>query len=201
MKLKNSMTIIMLVIVGIGLSVPPASGQSLPAIGTVTLSAPSEGVPGTNAPADAAPLSAATSAWMSNEPAVPSRSESSPLSVGAVVADQVNTLRYGQSSGPSITSNQIDAEAEVRQLGTRLGRDLLAARARGVNIGVAIEQQRLGEISLAKGYRNMAAAYFRNGEEALAQESAPPPTNHAVTASLDPSGAQMNPNNGAIATY
>jgi hypothetical protein len=138
---------------------------------------------------------------MSHEPAVPSSRESSPLSLGAVIADQVNTLRYGQSNGPSITSKQIDAESRVRQLGARLGRDMLAARARGANIGVASEEQRLGEISLAKGYRNMAAAYFRNGEAALAQASAAPATTPAATASLDPSAGQMNPNNGAIATY
>jgi hypothetical protein len=137
---------------------------------------------------------------MSHEATVPSNKQSA-TSLGTVVADQFNYLRYGESNGPTMSSKAIDAETNVRRLESNLRRDIVRARLKGVNIGAAERQQRLGEISLAKGESDMAASYFRKAEAALRTPAGPLASANAYAASQDPSAANMNPDNRAITAY
>src|SRR5215470_4283093 len=88
--------------------------------------APSEGQPGTQAPASAAPVGKASSDYMSSK--------------------ETNAPQDYSMSRES-TYN----EEQARWHETKLERDITAARAAGINVGSAQHQKWLGSIALSKG--------------------------------------------------
>jgi hypothetical protein len=165
----------------------PAGG--MPVTGTNGINqAPSAGQPGTQAPASPAPIGAASSDYMANEGA--------------------NGAKNSSMSGPAATNSDIYA----RSLETRVERDLVAARARGMNVAKAQHQKWLGSMALSKGDRPGAVRHFQRAEDELRTEGFRVSSNgvqandaqsnlNANEISQDPNAVNMHANNGANAAF
>jgi hypothetical protein len=166
----------------------PAGG--MPAAGNqgITNQAPSTGQPGTQAPASAAPVGAASSDFMANEGA--------------------NVATNSSMSGPAATNS----ETYARSLETQVERDLVAARAKGMNVAKAQHQKWLGSMALSKGDRPGAVQHFQHAEDELRAENLRASSNNvqandsrsnlnANETSQDPNAVNMHSNRGANAAY
>jgi hypothetical protein len=164
----------------------------MPAVGTngITNQAPSEGQPGTQAPASAAPVGAAASDYMANEGA--------------------NGAQNSSMSGPAATR----LETYARSLEITVERDLVAAHAEGVDVAKAQYQKWLGTMALTKGDRVGAVRHFELAENELRSEGVPVPVSsngvqatdslsnlHSNETSQNPNAVNMHSNRGANAAY
>lgn len=159
---------------------PFTDANALPGAGTMAVveSAPSAGLPGTNAPASAAPIGSTESDWMSHEVATStSHAESTPL------------------------ANEVKAEESARMEETELIRNIVAERAEGRNVDRAERQQWLGSISLARGERRMAKNYFQKAEADLKAARTTSSNVDAYGLDLTPDASNLHPNNGALVSY
>jgi hypothetical protein len=120
-----------------GMPATSAGGQS------ATNQAPSAGQPGTQAPASAAPVGAASSDYMANEGR--------------------NGARNSSISGPGASNS----ETRARWLETKVERDIVAARANGMNVAKAEHHKWLGSVALSKGDRSGAMRHFDLAENDL----------------------------------
>jgi hypothetical protein len=175
-----------------------AGGGGAPAAGVpggnTTGSAPAAGQPGTEAPASAAPVGAASSDYMSHEGA--------------------NASANSSISGPSAQNS----ETRARWLETKVERDVVAARAKGVNVAKAQHQKWLGSEALSKGDRANAMRHFRIAERDLGDEGFQVSRNsqmnrtsvnenststntNANDTSQNPSAANMHSNQGTNSSY
>jgi len=109
----------------------------------ITHQVPSEGQPGTQS---AAPGGSASSDYMSN--------------------DGANGPENSSMSGPSAQNE----ETRTRWLETKVERDIVAARADGVNVAKAQHQKWLGSAALSKGDRAGATRHFQRAERDLRAE-------------------------------
>jgi hypothetical protein len=109
---------------------------------SLTGSAPALGQPGTEHPASGAPLGAASSDFMSSEHGHPSH----------------------EFVPPGTSARQ---ERDARQLEVDTGRDIVAARAQGLNVAKAQRQRWLGSYALVNGDRTNALRHFRVAEQDL----------------------------------
>jgi hypothetical protein len=114
--------------------------------GGITSQPPSAGQPGTEAPASAAPIGAASSDYMASEGA--------------------NGAKTSSMSGPTATNS----ETHARRLETKVERDIVAARANGMNVAKAQHQKWLGSMALSKGDRPAAVRHFELAERDLRLE-------------------------------
>ena len=167
----------------------PATG--VPAAGNnqaITKQAPSTGQPGTQAPASAAPVGAASSDYMANEGA--------------------NAATNSSMSEPAATNS----ETYARSFETQVERDLVAARAKGMNVAKAQHQKWLGSMALSKGDRPGAVQHFQHAEDELRAENLRASSNNvqandsrsnlnANETSQDPNAVNMHSNRGANAAY
>jgi hypothetical protein len=166
----------------------PAGG--IPAAGTngITNQAPYAGQPGTQAPASAAPIGAASSDYMANEGA--------------------HGAKNSSMSGPAA----INSETYARSLETEVERDLVAARTKGINVAKAQHHKWLGSMALSKGDRPGAVRDFQRAENELRAEGFRVSGNglqandsrtnlNANETSQDPNAVNMHSNRGANAAY
>lgn len=165
-------------------------GGGMSATGTngITNQAPSTGQPGTQAPASAAPIGAASSDYMANEGA--------------------NGAKRSTMSGPATTSS----ETYARSLENRVERDIVAARGKGMNVAKAQHHKWLGSMALSKGDRPGAVRHFQRAEDELRAEGLRVSRNgvqandartnlNANETSQDPNAVNMHSNRGANAAY
>ncbi|MBV8771478.1 MAG: hypothetical protein JO166_03960 [Deltaproteobacteria bacterium] len=154
----------------------------------VTGQAPSTGAPGTQAPASAAPVGSASSDYMAHEGA--------------------NGPENSSISGPAATN----AETHARWLETKTERDIVAARAKGMNVAKAQHQKWLGSTALSKGDRPGAIRHFERAENDLRAEGYRVSRNgvqyndtrtnlNANETSQNPNAANMHSNNGTNSAY
>jgi hypothetical protein len=164
----------------------PAGGMPVTGTNGITNQAPSTGQPGTQAPASAAPVGAASSDYMANEGA--------------------NAATNSSISGPAATNS----ETYARSLETQVERDLVAARAKGMNVAKAQHQKWLGSMALSKGDRPGAVRHFQRAEHELRAEGVSSNgvqandsrTNlNANETSQDLNAVNMHSNRGANAAY
>ena len=172
-----------------------SAGGGAPAVGVpaagnqgITNQPPSTGQPGTQAPASAAPVGAASSDYMANEGA--------------------NAATNSSMSGPAATNS----ETYARLLETQVERELLTARAKGMNVAKAQHQKWLGSMALSKGDRPRAVQHFQQAENELSAENLRASSNNvqandsrsnlnANETSQDPNAVNMHSNRGANAAY
>jgi hypothetical protein len=163
-----------------GGGVPAMSGNPM------TNEAPSAGAPGTQAPASAAPVGSASSDYMANEGR--------------------NGAENSTMSGPATTNS----ETRARWFETKAERDIVAARADGINVGKATHQKWLGSMALSKGDRTGAMRHFQLAERDLRSEgfgtsrsvSSESRTNlNANETSENPNAVNMHSNRGANTAY
>ena len=111
-------------------------------------------------------------------------------------------------SGPAATNS----ESNARSLETQIERDLVAARAKGVNVAKAQHQKWLGSMALSKGDRPGAVRHFQRAEDELRAEGLRVSSNgmhandsrtnlNANETSQDPNAVNMHSNRGANAAY
>ncbi|HJU12632.1 MAG TPA: hypothetical protein VJ728_17235 [Candidatus Binataceae bacterium] len=158
----------------------PATGSA----GSITGQAPSAGQPGTQAPASAAPVGSASSDYMSNEGA--------------------NAPASSSISGPAAQNK----ETRARWLETKVERDIVAARANGVNVAEAQHHKWLGSTALSKGDRAGAMRHFEIAERDLQRAGSriggtnESSTNlHGNETSQNPNAAHMHSITGTNAAY
>jgi hypothetical protein len=171
---------------GVGSGAPgmPAtsSGQS------VTQETPAEGQPGTQAPASASPIGSASSDYMSNEGA--------------------DGPADSSMSGPSSQYS----ETRARALETTVEREIVAARADGMDVASAEHQKWLGSTALSQGDRDGAMRHFDLAQNDLRAERFPVSGNNvqynnswtnlnANDTSQNASGSDMQPNRGTNDAY
>jgi hypothetical protein len=153
--------------------------------GAAVNQAPSLGQPGTQAPASAAPIGSASSDYMSHE--------------GKTQA---------QEPTPASTRDEIRA----RQTETSVEREIVAAKARGVNVATAERQKWLGSIALSKGDRATAMKHFNRARADLRKAGYRVGRNNmqlndnrtnlnANETDQTPNAANMHPNSGAATAY
>jgi hypothetical protein len=153
--------------------------------GAAVNQAPSLGQPGTQAPASAAPIGSASSDYMSHEG---------------------NT--HANVATPASTNDEIQA----RRTETAVERDIVAAKARGVNVATAQRQKWLGSIALSKGDRTEAMRHFNRAKVDLRKAGYRVGQNNvqlndnrtnlnANETDQTPNAANMHPNSGAAAAY
>jgi hypothetical protein len=154
----------------------------------VTNQAPSEGQPGTQAPASAAPVGSASSDYMSSE--APNGGSNATM------------------DGPSAT----DAETQTRALETKVERDIVSARANGIDVSKAEHQKWLGSTALSKGNRTNAMRHFERAERDLRAKGYQVSRNNVQTndtranlnaheTNQDANAANMHSNRGTNASY
>jgi len=124
----------------------PAGGMPAAGNSGIINQAPSAGQPGNQAPANAAPIGAASSDYMANEGA--------------------NDAKHSSINGPAATKS----ETYARVFETQVERDLVAARAAGMNVDTAQHQKWLGSMALSKGNRRGAVQHFQRAEDELRAE-------------------------------
>jgi hypothetical protein len=138
------------------------------------------GAPGTEAPADPAPIGKISSDWMSH----------------------ANLAMLSHRSAFSLPSyKQIRAEEMARTEENRLVRQLVLARTRGQNVDAAARNQWLGTISLARGDRAMAENYFHRAEAELATDRVTAHHVDAIGLGDDPDAVNLHPNSGTATAY
>jgi hypothetical protein len=136
--------------------------------------------PGTEAPADPAPVGKISSDWMAHE----------------------NAALMSQHSGWYLpTQNQIRAEGQARLEENRLVRQLVLARVEGHDVDPAARNEWLGDVSLAQGDRAMAENYFHRSEEDL--QSGKSTTRHVDALGLgeDRDAVNLNPNTDTATSF
>jgi hypothetical protein len=110
--------------------------------------------------------------------------------------------------GPAAT----DSETYARSLENRVERDIVAARAKGMNIATAQHHKWLGSMALSKGDRPGAVRHFQQAEDELRAEGLRVSRNgvqandtrtnlNANATSQDPNAVNMHSNRGANAAY
>jgi hypothetical protein len=77
-----------------------------------------------------------------------------------------NAATNSLMSGPAATNS----ETYVRSLETQVERDLVAARAKGMNVAKAQHQKWLGSMALSTGDRPGAMRHFQHAEDELRAE-------------------------------
>jgi hypothetical protein len=92
----------------------------------------------------------------------------SPAPLGSGSADYMksegpNETRNSTMTGPSATN----AEIQASQLETQVQRDIVAARARGLNVANAQHEKLVGSTALSKGNRANAMRHFEQAEREL----------------------------------
>jgi hypothetical protein len=151
----------------------------------VTANAPATGQPGTQAPASAAPIGSASSDYMSHE---------------------------GHTPPTVSTPASTREETEARRTEVMVQRDIVAARARGLNVATAQHQKWLGSIALSKGDRATAMKDFNHAETDLRKAGYKMSENgvrlndnrtnlNANETDQTPNAANMHPNSGANSAY
>ena len=168
-----------------GTSGAAPSGMSVPSgTGQNMGQAPSAGQPGTQAPASAAPVGSASSDYMANEGA--------------------NGAQGSSMSGPAATNS----ETRARRLETKVQRDIVSARANGMNVARAEHHKWLGSMALSKGDRPGAIRHFELAERDLrtegrngAQYNNSRTDLNANETSQNPNAVNMHPNRGANSSY
>jgi hypothetical protein len=164
---------------GVSAGVPAAGGAG----GSITSQAPSAGQPGTQAPASAAPVGSASSDYMSNEGA--------------------NAAANSSISGPA-AQNQ---ETRTRWFEAKVERDIVAARANGINVAKAQHEKWLGSTALSKGDRAGAMGHFETAQRDLQTQgfrSSPNESStnlHGNETSQNSNAADMHSNRGTSAAY
>lgn len=170
---------------------PGGTSSGMPVTGSgsaVTQQAPSEGRPGTQAPASAAPVGSASSDYMSNEG--PNAAESSSM------------------KGPAAQNR----ETRARWWETKVERDIVAARNNGANVAKPQHQKWLGSEALSKGDQRGAIRHFELAERDLrAQGYGVSRDNrmqynssenlHANETNQPSNATNMHPNRGANSAY
>jgi hypothetical protein len=153
--------------------------------GAAVNQAPSLGQPGTQAPASAAPIGSASSDYMSHE--------GNP---------------HMQEPTPASTRNEIQA----RETETAVEREIVAAKAHGVNVATAERQKWLGSIALSKGDRTAAMSHFNRAKVDLRKAGYRVGRNNvqlndnrtnlnANETDQTPNATNMHPNSGAEGAY
>jgi hypothetical protein len=143
---------------------------------------PSNGQPGTEMPASAAPVGAGEAAYMSHE-----------------------NVRH-RSEAPSSLHTEIKEEEQANRMEVMLERQIDAARARGGDVAAAQRERGLGSISLRKGRRREALSYFANAErdlnnQRLSDNSIQNSRLRVKETDQTPNAVNMHPNSSASTTY
>jgi hypothetical protein len=169
----------------------PSGGLGgMPGAGTGTQTfqsqSPALGEPGTEAPASAAPIGAASSDFMASE--------------------------RNAGGEPELTlSSAIQDETRARDMEVRLEREIVNARVRGENVALAQRQKYLGSYALAKGDRPNAIRHFKQTqidlrEAANMAENGVQYNDNRVNLNADetdqtPNAVNMHPNPSARTVY